>query len=402
MKHIKTKIVFILSLLTFVLSIYLLYLEFKNEKTIKNYLKNINKTLNLLKLENEFLSLINQRYEFLITKNEDLLKTEDIYAKKLINTLKESNFTIDFKKQLGEYINKIDTLYLNTLSFLSKKNKLEYIKNKKYLISAINIAINFFEQQKNNPEKININLNISHCILILICIISIILLILSYKNNHSIIKYSSDTLKNTSILAGIAHEIKNPLASIKANLSLLSMDFPKNKEIKNAINETDRLNKLLNEYLNMFKPKSWEIKTINLKNILDDIKTTFKSELIHKNINLNIKCNIDTIKSDPDKIKQIIINIVKNAIEAIKNNGKIIINAKKSNNNLIITIKNNGDKIPDEIAKKIFLPFFSNKKNGHGLGLFVCSHILETINGNIVYYRENEFTTFEIKIPMEV
>jgi signal transduction histidine kinase len=120
-------------------------------------------------------------------------------------------------------------------------------------------------------------------------------------------------------------------------------------------------------------------------------------------ITLDMEDRIPDIQCDSNKIKQVLINIIKNAIEATESNGEIRISLKNLDESVQMTISDHGSGIPPEYLKRIWDPFFTTKQNGTGLGLMVCHKIIELHCGTIhVQSKKQEGTTFIIKLPVRL
>jgi two-component system nitrogen regulation sensor histidine kinase NtrY len=211
----------------------------------------------------------------------------------------------------------------------------------------------------------------------------------------------------------IAHEIKNPLTPMKLNLQQLQKAYqdnhPKKEEImakvsRVLVEQIDALANLATEFSNFAKMPESKREIINVCALLDDIKTLFDSD---ENINIKYIKNTEDIYifADADEIKRVFTNLIKNAIQAIPEDRKGIIEISSlTNKNLNlaeITVKDNGDGIPKELEDKIFVPNFSTKNSGMGLGLAMVKKIIENNGGAIRYESKlNTGTIFYIELPL--
>lgn len=210
------------------------------------------------------------------------------------------------------------------------------------------------------------------------------------------------------LTAGIAHEIRNPLASIAMYLKILP-DKINNPEYRKQITEDipkeiTRLNNLVKNLLEYSTPRLSQASTLNLKSEIEFVLRLLNNKIIDKNIAINVIIgdNIN-IEFDKDHFKQIIINTIINAIEALNNvsNPKIDIYCNKDvQGYLDLFISNNGDSISNSIAENIFEPFITTKAEGTGLGLSIVSQLCKENNSEIYLDKDNiEGVTFIIKIP---
>lgn len=210
----------------------------------------------------------------------------------------------------------------------------------------------------------------------------------------------------------IAHEIKNPLTPMKLNIQFLqrtSVENPneykeKIKRITDTIIEQiDNLSAIAAEFSNFAKmPKA--------KNQVFDLMTKLNETIQLYNysgqVDIDIKQGCDQtlwVMADPEQFSRAIINIVRNAIQAIPDTvrGKIEIVVQSENQWAIIQIKDNGKGMPEDLKEKIFVPNFTTKSSGTGLGLAITRNIIESFNGNIWFVSEpDKGTTFFIKIPL--
>ena len=201
-------------------------------------------------------------------------------------------------------------------------------------------------------------------------------------------------------ISKLSHEVKNPLIIIKGYLDIMNKDnFLKAKEC--LINEVNYSLDLLNDF-----------KQINNINIVkkyfsyNKIIKNIKNEIIPIYINKKIKVKFKTQKNikiyaDDKRIKQVLVNIIKNSIEASNVNGIINIESKIFLNNLIIKIKDNKKGMNKDELDNIFTPFYTKKEYGSGLGLCLSKEIIEGHNGTITYFSKiNKYTEAKICIPI--
>ncbi|ACV61054.1 signal transduction histidine kinase, nitrogen specific, NtrB [Desulfofarcimen acetoxidans DSM 771] len=190
------------------------------------------------------------------------------------------------------------------------------------------------------------------------------------------------------LAAGIGHEIRNPLTTVRGFLQML-------RSKKNAqymeyydlmIEELDRANSIISEFLSLARNKPLDLHKQNLKQIIINISPLIQAEAIisDKNIKLELE-DIPELLLDKKEIHQLILNLVLNAIEAMFPGGTITIKTYTANDKVVLAIKDEGQGIKPNILEKIGTPFFTTKENGTGLGLSMCHSIAGRHNATIKY-----------------
>lgn len=220
--------------------------------------------------------------------------------------------------------------------------------------------------------------------------------------------------------AGMAHEIKNPLAGIKVSIEVMSQDLVLDQEDKEVflqiINEIDRINALLKSLLNYARPPKPESVSFDFHQVLDaTIKTAQYSLKSPSGDNEEQQKEIEFVKdfspevpeivADPGQMQQVFLNLILNSVDAIAKRGTIVIKTRKSSDETIqIAISDSGKGIDSQSLENIFKPFFTTKSHGTGLGLAICKRLIEQHNGGIISVSNNpEGTgvTFTITLPIQ-
>ena len=225
-------------------------------------------------------------------------------------------------------------------------------------------------------------------------------------NYHLSIKEIEKEKQVRNSLFKIAHEIKNPMAVCKGYFDMMDMD--NNEQVKKYIpiikEEIEHTLIILQDFLSITKVNiQKEIMDINM--LLEDVEDSFKP--IFKNKHITSKLNVVDddiyINGDYNRLKQVLINIIKNSMESISNdNGNINISAKINNDNYEVTIEDNGSGMSDETLKHLSEAFYTTKKNGTGLGIVLSKEILKQHNAKIEYSSKlNYGTTVLISFPIE-
>jgi two-component system NtrC family sensor kinase len=219
--------------------------------------------------------------------------------------------------------------------------------------------------------------------------------------------------------AGIAHEINNPLAIISQEAEwvqhlLKTVDLGNEKaleEIKDSIREiysqVDRCKEITQNLLNFARKREPVIQMVNINKLVEDMARLAEKEASLANIKIlrNYQDDLPIIYSDPPSLRQIVLNLLNNALYAIRTNGTIKIRTIRSGDNSIdLTIEDTGCGIPKENLGKIFDPFFTTKPQGKGtgLGLAICHGLIDKLDGSISVKSEvGKGTTFTVRLPIK-
>ena len=213
--------------------------------------------------------------------------------------------------------------------------------------------------------------------------------------------------------AGVAHEIRNPLAAVNLSLQVLKRKYspedPEYNYVNNALHGVDRISRIVEVTLNFSKPALPDIQEINLNSVVTSALELVASAIKRKEITVELKLDekLPRVSADFKQIQQVLINLLTNASDAIKNQGKIVMTSyveksqKRSEGEfVIVSIEDNGQGIPPEDMQKIFNPFFTRKAEGTGLGLPITQRIMHQHNGVIdVESTYGKGTIFYIKLP---
>lgn len=214
--------------------------------------------------------------------------------------------------------------------------------------------------------------------------------------------------------AGVAHEIRNPLAAINLNLQMLQRKTPEGVQqtyISAALQGVERISKIVEATLNFSRSTLPVTRQEHLNSILISSLELVAPALKRKTISvkLDLAEHLPAVSIDASQIQQVFINLLTNAADAIKAKGRIVVRtydeptARGDGRLVIASIQDNGTGIQEEDLSKIFNPFFTKKPDGTGLGLPISQRIIHQHNGAIeVESIPNEGTTFYIKLPVTV
>ena len=236
------------------------------------------------------------------------------------------------------------------------------------------------------------------------------------KHVHSLLKENQEYLVKSERLADlgrlastVAHEIKTPLITIGgyAQRVLRKIDEGRvdRREVETIIEEITRLERISSEILDYSQKSQLMLRDNDLNQIISETIDLESSKLKYQNIELEIKFHQDrlNILSDKDRLKQVLFNLIHNAAEAMTNGGKIKITTGRKGEHAYFRIEDNGCGMDREIIKKLYTPFFTNKRQGTGLGLPVSKKIIDDHGGNIVVESEPERgSCFTINLPSRV
>ncbi|NWQ39566.1 PAS domain S-box protein [Bacillus sp. EB106-08-02-XG196] len=203
--------------------------------------------------------------------------------------------------------------------------------------------------------------------------------------------------------AGIAHEIRNPLTSIKGFIQLFKTEQHQKEYYDIVLSELDRINDIVGEFLVLAKPTAAVFAEKDIKELIKDVVTLINTQSILNNVQIFVEfeCDLPRISCEENQLKQVLLNLLKNAIEAMPSGGNIDVKVKvKEEGKISIQIIDQGIGIPKERIPTLGEPFYTTKEKGTGLGLMTCYKIIESHNGELTIDSEvNEGTIIEIILP---
>jgi len=220
------------------------------------------------------------------------------------------------------------------------------------------------------------------------------------------------------VSAGIAHEIRNPLAGIKTSAQVLEESFSPNdfraQLVSRIVKEIDRSNELLKKFFRFAKPSRPEQDFIDIEKIIESVQLLLVSRMKKRKIvfKSNHEAELPKVFVDESQIEQVIVNLLLNAMDSIKNSGEIFVSTKlskiKSDSKekteqemVIVQIQDTGEGIEDEIIEKIFNPFFTTKSEGVGMGLAISSRLVEENGGRLEVNSEiGKGSSFSLYLPI--
>ena len=217
------------------------------------------------------------------------------------------------------------------------------------------------------------------------------------------------------LAAGVAHEIRNPLAGIAGAIEIISKGFPKehpDREILEDLRqEVRRIEKVLNDLLAYARPKAPQFGVADLKETIARTLQLARQQIGNKNVEFSIQVSpqLPNFRMDPEQLQQVLLNLVLNGIQAIPQEGRVSIQARvlggpgtpNRPDYVEITVTDTGVGIPREQMEKIFRPFYTTKRGGTGLGLSLCRRIISQHGGTLTAESEvGKGSRFNIRFPM--
>lgn len=193
------------------------------------------------------------------------------------------------------------------------------------------------------------------------------------------------------LAASIAHEIRNPLTVVKGFLQLMHKQEkgPNYQYLSLVLSELNRAESIIDDYLNFAKPQFDKIERIHLSESIRNVHYLLQAMATKEGVEL--ECDLDEavyVQTDRSQLKQVLVNLIKNAIEATPANGKVKIKLEKLSEKIVVTISDSGKGMDPEQLERIGTLFYTTKDRGTGLGTSVSLRIIEKMNGTITYKSE--------------
>ncbi|MBT8378150.1 MAG: PAS domain-containing protein [Ignavibacteria bacterium] len=228
------------------------------------------------------------------------------------------------------------------------------------------------------------------------------------KNLEEQAKRNEKLLAMGELASGVAHEIRNPINSIGMIAQRLNKEFkPKESEdeytsITNLLKtEVSRINKIITQFLQYAKPLGLQKTRVDVNKFINEIYQLYKDQAEQKNISFTVSTEENLFANfDPELIKQTMMNIIQNAIDAVDNKGRVSVTSLKKDDKLVISIIDNGEGIKPKEQKKIFNLYYTTKQEGNGLGLSISQKIVSQHNGLIELASNKNSTIFKIILPV--
>ncbi|AZN43236.1 PAS domain-containing sensor histidine kinase [Paenibacillus albus] len=204
------------------------------------------------------------------------------------------------------------------------------------------------------------------------------------------------------LAAGVAHEIRNPLTSLRGFVQLYRTKIDQ-AYYQIMLSELDRINDIVSEFLVIAKPQAVVFEMNDIRKMMDDVISLLETEAALRDVQIHAELAPDMplLYCQQNQLKQVFINVLKNAIEAMADGGEIVIQMEASEQRVVIRIKDNGCGIAEDRLPTVGEPFYTTKEKGTGLGLMICNQIMDAHEGSLrIESRVGIGTTVELILPL--
>ncbi len=328
---------------------------------------------------------------------EAVVVVDDKMKISIFNKSSEDLFKIKSKDIIGKDLGELSKDIADTLS--------EYCKNSEQCVD-VNIGTSIADEQKYLLLNITMNEEVEGRPNYIIVINDLT----GLRRLEEESKRKEKLSAMGELASGVAHEIRNPINAIGMIAQRLDKEFnvindpAEYHSITNLLRrEVTRTNNIITQFLGYARPYDLRIRKINSETFFDDIYRLFSDQAKQKGIELTLKAKHSfEMNIDPELMKQALMNLIQNAINAVGQQGKVEINYFNKEKELVIEITDNGRGIPDNLKNKIFDLYFTTRPEGTGLGLSIVQKIITEHKGIIEVFSEvNEYTKFKITIPQQ-
>ncbi len=209
-----------------------------------------------------------------------------------------------------------------------------------------------------------------------------------------------------TLAAGLAHEIRNPLNSAQLQLHLLDRRIRKQSSDRKLLepiqlvqNEIKRLSGLVRDFLDFARPTVLNLEETNMADLVLQVVDLLRPAASENHI--TIECNTEDVLVTVDraKVQQVLLNLIRNAVEAVGSNGRVVVAVEPDGTGGLVRIRDTGPGLSEEVKAHLFEPFFSTKANGTGLGMAICHSLVTQHGGDIRATSEADGAVFEVTFP---
>ncbi|WP_162287791.1 ATP-binding protein [Indiicoccus explosivorum] len=230
---------------------------------------------------------------------------------------------------------------------------------------------------------------------------------ISYRKETENLIVQSEKLKLAGeMAAGVAHEVRNPLTVISGFVQMMhhDADHPYQSFTKLILSEIERINLIISEFLILAKPQAAQFREVSLRETLQEVFLLYGPEFNMQGIIFHETWRHSdyVVNGEKNQLKQVFINLIRNAIEAVGHEGKISLLVEEREEGLVaVRLRDNGEGIPDDVLKKIFEPFYTTKASGTGLGLIISQRIVQDHGGSLaIRSKERKGTEVTVLLPI--
>lgn len=237
-----------------------------------------------------------------------------------------------------------------------------------------------------------------------------VVLIIQDMTDEEKLRVELDHVERLSLVgqmaAGITHEIRNPMAVVRGFLQLMREKSPEELDsyYQIVMEELDRANSIINDFLSLAQSRISDKEKVLLQHIIEEITPLLWADanLRGQSVELKLSSSVQELELNVREIKQVILNLARNGMEAMGPKGVLTIETHTTNDKVELMVRDKGVGMSESQREKLFIPFFTTKSQGTGLGLSLCLSIVERHNGKIIVDSvEGEGTVFTISFPIE-
>jgi two-component system CheB/CheR fusion protein len=226
------------------------------------------------------------------------------------------------------------------------------------------------------------------------------------KKAEELLRKSEKIATLGELASGLAHEIRNPLAAIKMSLQAMAMDGQgANQTLDLVLAELDRIDAIVGEFLLLSKPHEVQFHEHDLCQLVHTVVDLMRVQATNQGITLTVACDEDVpqVRCEPNQLKQVVINLIKNAMEAMPDGGTVEVQVKRhSPSHVVVRVRDEGCGIPEDLIPRLTEPFYTTKPHGTGLGLSICQKIISDHAGSLdIHSKVNEGTTIDVILPIQ-
>jgi nitrogen-specific signal transduction histidine kinase len=208
------------------------------------------------------------------------------------------------------------------------------------------------------------------------------------------------------LTGGVAHEIKNPLNAIALHLEILRSrltEFPDMQpEVEVISSEISRLDRVVKTFLDFTRPVDLQMRTVSMPDVVKQVAHLISPEARRAGVQVEVETGSGelVIRADEDLLKQALLNVVNNGVDAMDKGGQLVLRLERSGEDVLVSIQDQGAGIPDRVKEKIFNLYFTTKPSGSGIGLAMTFRIVQLLNGSIDFSTASGIgTTFRLRFP---